>query len=854
MLQIVPLASPDYFNLPSGGGLFDSFIPLLLVVAVVLGILGVLFFLRNIAHEVHRHTQSFKRNLYMVRVPKEKKSEQEMQATERMEQIREEISIAEGFYTAIGGLKAQRGLMAWWHGRDDHVSFEIVVQKSLISFYVSSPAHMDDYVQRQIHAQYPHAQLDKIQDYNLFLPKSSVVAARLKFKRDSALPIKTYKKADSDPLNTITNSLSKLGEYDSVAIQFIVRSAKRAWRKEGAHISREIQQGKKFEDVVDKNRILMAAGKVTHGILKQFESKKQGMGPEPKEQYRLSPLEEELVKGVEEKISKAGLDANINIIVASETPQGAKLYLDNVVNAFTQFNLYHYGNSFFAIVPSHPQKLIRDYLYRAFSEHHEFVINTEEAASLYHLPLPSTETPGINWLGARKAPPPVNLPKEGVILGLAEYRGEEYTVRIMREDRRRHVYIIGKSGSGKTVLIQNMALQDIRNGDGVCVLDPNGDLIEYILEHMPPERAEDLIVFSPSDLEMPLGLNMLEAQTEDQKDFAVQEMISVFYKLFPPEMIGPMFEHQMRNVMLTLMADINNPGTIAEIPRMFSDEEFAATWVAKVHDPVVRAFWEKEMAKTSDFHKSEMLGYLISKVGRFVENEMMRNIIGQKRSSFDFREVMDNKKILLVNLAKGTTGEVNAQLLGLIIVAKLQMAAFSRAELPEEQRHDFYLYIDEFQNYTTDSIATILSEARKYRLCLTVAHQYMGQLVDKGDSKIKDAVLGNVGTMCTFRIGPEDAEILQKEYAPVFSAYDLLNVEQFTAYTKLLINNTATKPFNLRPFPPTKGNPELSKNLKELSRLKYGRPRAEVDAEIMERTQLGVASKNADFTATEATR
>ena len=398
---------------------------------------------------------------------------------------------------------------------------------------------------------------------------------------------------------------------------------------------------------------------------------------------------------------------------------------------------------------------------------------------------------------------------------------------------------MGKSGSGKSQMIAKLAIQDIKKGYGVCVVDPHGDLIEQILGNIPRERVDDVIVFNPSDIERPMGLNMLEAREEGVKDFAVQEMISIFYKLFPPEMIGPMFEHDMRNVMLTLMADPENPGTIAEIPRMFTDEAFAKEWVAKLKDPVVKSYWENEVAKTSDFHKSEKLGYLVSKVGRFVENEMMRNIIGQTHSSFDFRDIMDKQKVLLVNLSKGKTGEVNANLLGLIIVSKLQMAALSRADMPESERKDFYLYIDEFQNFITDSIATILSEARKYRLCLTIAHQYIGQLVKDNDSKIKDAVFGNVGTMLVSRIGPEDVETLEKVYAPDFNGNDLINSDKVTWYTKMIIDNAQARPFTLNFAMVPRGDAELADAVKELSRLKYGRDRTLVEEEILERTQLG---------------
>ena len=389
-----------------------------------------------------------------------------------------------------------------------------------------------------------------------------------------------------------------------------------------------------------------------------------------------------------------------------------------------------------------------------------------------------------------------------------------------------------------------MAIQDIRNGHGIAVIDPHGSLVDDIIENIPKERAEDVVYFDPSDLERPVGLNMLEANTPNEMDFASQEMISIFYKLVSdPAMIGPMFEHNMRNAMLTLMSDKEYPGTIAEVPRIFTDPAFQKYKLTKVADPMVRAFWEKEMAKTSDFHKSEMLGYLISKVGRFVENEMMRNIIGQPKSGFNLREIMDTKKILLVNLSKGKVGEMNSNLLGLIIVSKLQMAALARADMPEEQRKDFFLYIDEFQNFITDSISVILAEARKYRLNLIMAHQYIGQLSQNNDTRVRDAIFGNVGTIAAFRVGVDDTEILEKQFAPEISAYDLLNIDRYNAYIRILIDNAPTKPFNMATFAPPRGSAEIATAIKELSRLKYGRDRAQVSAEILERSKLADNSR-----------
>ncbi len=795
--------------------------------------------LRVILHEKTRRGKAFKKTIFLVRVPKERKGEKsESPGEENITQIREQIATAETLFSNLAGLRPQSGLGAWLAGRNDHMSFEIVVRDGAISFYVAVPQKISSLVEQQIHAQYSGAEITQEPDYNIFKPQSHIVGAYLTFKEKSFFPFKTYKNSDSDPLPALLNPLSKLENDEGALVQYVIRPAHSSWRKEGVRIIRTIKEGKKFESVLKSSGLGNAAASWKKVI---FSSQKKDGMTTPNEPYHLTQMEEEMVKGMEEKISHGGLELTVRLVSSANTREKAQVNLDNIINSFSQYNIYRYGNSFSALIPRKPNRLIQDSIYRAFNEKFTRVASTEEMASFWHMPLPSTETPRINWLGARKAPPPLNLPKEGIVLGRAVYRGEETIVRMKRADRRRHMYVIGKSGSGKSVFIQNLAVQDVLNGEGVCVVDPHGDFAEYVLQHVPKERAEDVIYFNPADTDRPIGLNMLEVKTEEQKDFACQEMISMFYKMVTdPSMIGPMFEHQMRNVMLTLMSDLETPGTIAEIPRMFTDDEFVETWKKKLKDPVVMAFWEKEMAKTSDFHKSEMLGYLISKVGRFTENAMIRNIIGQSHSGFNFREIMDQKKILIVNLSKGLIGEINANLLGLIIVSKIQMAAMERAGIPEEDRHDFFLYMDEFQNFITDSIATILSEARKYRLELIMAHQYLKQLEDnKGKTTVRDAVLGNAGTIVSYRIGVEDAEILQKEFSPIFSAYDLMNVEQYTVYIKLLIDNTAAKPFNMNIYAPTPGNKELAAAIKELSRLKYGRPREVVEAEILERSALG---------------
>jgi hypothetical protein len=832
--QDLQLIRIDTIDLSSYFWLF--WIPIAVFVFIV-----AIFFLRwFLCRTIDASNATFKSKTLLITLPKFRREEESERGPQK-EQVQEAISAAEAIFASIGGLKAQCGLLAWFIGRGDELAFEIIAEHKLIKFYVTIPVHMQSFVEQQLSAAYPDAFLEEVEDYNIFTPTGTILGSYVKFVRPNAFPIKTYRKLDQDPLNSITNVLSKIPEGDAAAFQFMVRSSRKRWRRYGVDLARRMQQGVSLEDALKGKK------KGEKSKLEQLGVTSGNKNKEPELEYRLSPQEEEIVKGLQEKASKAGLDVSIRLVTCSQNPVSAETILQNMLNVFSQYNVYEYGNSFVKQVPRSKKNLTRLFIYRTVSEKYKIVMNSEELASLWHLPLPWTETPNIKWLSARSGAVPANVPRghqDGDLeLGFNVYRGIKTSVWMKGKDRTRHMYLIGKSGSGKSQTIAKYAIQDIQAGHGVAVVDPHGDLIEQILGNIPRERVDDVIVFNPSDLARPMGLNMLEAKDESMKDFAAQEMVAIFYKLFPPEMIGPMFEHHMRNVMLTLMSDPENPGTIAEIPRMFSDADFQKIWRTKIKDPVVQSYWNNEVDKTSDFHKSEMLGYLISKVGRFVENEMMRNIIGQTHSSFDFREIMDKKKILLVNLSKGKTGDVNAELLGLIVVSKLQMAALTRADIPEEQRHDFFLYIDEFQNFITDSIATILSEARKYRLNLIIAHQYIGQLVRNNDTKIRDAVFGNVGTTFVARIGPEDVEMLEKIYTPDFSGYDLMNSDKFTWYVRMIVDNSQVKPFTMNVAQAPEGDRELAEGIKELSRLKFGRDRRLVEADIMERMQMGVVSR-----------
>jgi len=408
------------------------------------------------------------------------------------------------------------------------------------------------------------------------------------------------------------------------------------------------------------------------------------------------------------------------------------------------------------------------------------------------------------------------------------------------DDRRRHLYIIGKTGVGKSVLLKDLILQDIRAGNGLAVIDPHGDLVEGILPLIPPERAEDVIYFDPSDTERPMGLNMLEAYTEEQKHFICSSIIGLMYKLYDPQktgIIGPRFEHAIRNAMLTVMVE---PGaSFVEIVRVLTDAAYVQELLPKVQDPIVRRYWTDQIAQTSDFHKSEVLDYIVSKFGRFVTNKLMRNIIGQSKSAFDFRKVMDEGKILLINLAKGKLGEENSSFLGLIMIPKILAAAMSRVDTPEDKRRDFFLYVDEFQNFATPDFAQILSEARKFRLNLCVANQFIGQM----DEEVKNAVFGNVGTLITFRVGVTDANYLQHWFSSVFTESDLINVDVYNAYINTIVGNKPMPPFSVdlrKDMSAMKKmeNQKVAEAILSLSRLKYGRPRELVEAEISQRAKL----------------
>lgn len=712
------------------------------------------------------------------------------------------IDAAEQMFAGLYSLK-KSGWFAFMKP-EDLVSFEIVALNEKISFYVSCSKSVQDMVEKQIHGAYPAADIEEVDEINIFSEKGRVGFATIKFDKAVFYPIKTYKDLPTDGLSLTTSALAKMGVGEGAVLQILIRPESNRWQKKGRnYISRQ---------------------------------KKKEADPD-KASYNHDPKE---MENVATKAEKPGFRVSIRVVVSSPNEHTADTHVNNIVGSFAQYSSAY--NSFKQSIIFIKHLFMIDFIYRYMPLFNRgtMIMNVEELATIFHFPNKTVETHHIQWLNAKHAPAPAEIPGDGLYLGTSKYRGQQRKIFMGIKDRRRHMYIIGKTGTGKSEFLKEMILQDIEAGHGVCAIDPHGEFIEDILELMPPERADDVIYFNPSDLERPMGMNMMEADTEEQRHFVVGSIIGLMYKLYDPHrtgIIGPRFEHAIRNAMLTIM--YKKGTTFIELVRILTDSKYVDEMLPYVKDPVVKRYWTDQIAQTSDFHKSEVLDYIVSKFGRFVTNKTMRNIIGQPESAFNFRQAMDEKKVILCNLSKGILGEEDAKFLGLILVPKVLTAAMSRQNIAAEDRHDFFLYVDEFQNYATEDFAVILSEARKYKLNLVVANQFVGQI----DEEVKNAVFGNVGTMIAFRVGVPDANFLQHEFTPTFNENDLTNIEKFHVYVKTIVGNEPVPPFSmslLKDMDAIKArmNPKQAEMIKQLSRLKYGKDRDVVEQEITGRSNL----------------
>lgn len=757
--------------------------------------------------------------LYEISLPAE-------EAGDKGKSFKELVSAMEQFYA---------GMLAISDGKDNsnknYFSLEIALsaESDEIIFYAAVPRERRELFEKQIIGVYPKARLkEQVNDYNIFNNEGASFGMTAEFAQTAALPIKTYDHFEADPVQVILSSFSKLKHTgEGAAVQFLIRPAGGKFIERYGKMLDKIKKGITLKQAVKEESLAYRVGKSTLDFV--FGA------PQKEEKTHVSHVEEEATRLIAEKIKSTIVEANIRVIASAHTVERAQGIIKDIISGFHQFTETKGNQLTFDVKKARANnKLFHDFSYRIFRENESLPLNLKELTTLAHFPSSTEGSNQLKTAQAAQAPAPLDLPVSGTLIGVNKYRGIETKIFMTPDDRMRHMYVIGQTGTGKTGIMKNMIIQDIKNGDGCCFIDPHGTDIQDILATIPPERINDVIYFDPAYTPRPMGLNMLEYDVRfpEQKTFVVNELLSIFNKLFDMKTAGgPAFEQYFRNSALLVMEHPESGNTLLDISRVLSDKNYRAYKLSHCKNPLVSQFWVNAEKTTGDQGLQNYVPYITNKFDNFLSNEIMRPVVAQEHSAFNFRDIMDNKKILLVNLSKGRLGDINANLIGLILVGKIQMAALSRVDMYGQKMNDFYLYIDEFQNITTDSIASILSEARKYRLSLNIAHQYINQIPEN----IKGAVFGNVGSMAVFRVGVEDSEFLAKQFEPIFTANDILKIESRNAYVKLLSRGIPQKPFNIVTVDTPKGNPEIIEQLKQLSYMTFGRDRSEVEEEIAQK-------------------
>ncbi len=742
----------------------------------------------------------------------------------------EAISKAQIMYSILASTLT-KGIKTKLYGQR-HFSFEIIAKDGFIRYYAIVPAVLTETVRQSIQSAYPTARIEEKREENIFAPHGSVEAvsgAELTLNKEFYLPLATYEDTKHDASMAILNALSSVNKDEGAAVQVLFRPAQKNWANPAKEYIESIQKGKKTKiGGASIGELAMDLIKAPWEVPSEHEKST--------ETTTMTSVKQDEITAIVNKMRYPGFETLIRIVASSDTKARSDALVGGIVSAFSQFDSPEF-NGFKVNIFKDPKKLTVDYTFRFFPlKVRSNILNSIELASIFHLPeqnaIPNSQ---VERQLTKQVDGPARLVTEGVFLGTNEFRGAKKAIYLDDDDRRRHMYVIGQTGMGKSVFLENIAFQDMCDGRGFAFIDPHGDAVEALLKRVPEERIDDVIYFDPADIEHPVGMNMFEYTSEDQKDFIVQEGISMLQSLFDPSnqgFFGPRGQHMFRNAALLLMSDPAG-ATFIDIPQCFTDPEFVKSKLKYVTDKAVYDYWTKEFpASQKSNDAGEVITWFASKWGPFISNTIMRNTLGQVKSGFNIREIMDNKKIFLVNLSKGRLGDINANLLGMIFVMKFQQAAMSRQDIPEDQRQDFCLYVDEFQNFATESFESILSEARKYRLNLIVANQFMTQLTDK----IREALLGNVGTIICGRVGVTDADLMVKAFTPTFTAEDLTKTPNHAAVCKVMMFGMPSSAFTMNlPAPMGEPNDNLMESLKTYSATKYAKTRAEVEKEINER-------------------
>lgn len=735
---------------------------------------------------------------------------------------------AEQLFASLHGILRDKKELRSNGGVQEHISFEVAAIGKKIRFYVWAPKHLQNFVEGQIYAQYPTVQIHEADDdyTRRQLEHNVVYTAELSMVDNEVLPIKTFQSFEVDPLAGITATLAKLEDEDEeMWIQVLARPIADDWHRQASRYADKVKSGGPSSELLSNPYLSYFAGLLS--ALWQPPAQKGS------ESANLSERQKTRLSEVEKKSTKLGYQVKIRLAYLGNNQPTAKHRMQAIVGTFKQFNSTNL-NGFKLKKASFNREDIVEYAARFFADR-GFILNIEELASVFHLPHTNVETPNIVWATNKTAEPPSSLPivtNENVnddaisAFGLTNFRGVNYQFGLLRSDRNRHVYIIGQTGTGKSGLLELFALSDVFHNHGYAIIDPHGDFAVNNMRFIPPHRVKDVVYFNPADTAYPLGFNPMEVYDPGQKNNISSEIIGVLKRMFGNSW-GPRLEYILRYTILALLDYPDS--TMLDITRMLTDKKFRADVLKHCKDEVVLNFWKVEFASWNDKFAAEAVAPVLNKVGAFTANPIIRNIIGQPKSTFNIRKIMDEGKILIVNLSKGLVGEDNAGILGSFLVTKIQLAAMSRSDIPKiEDRRPFYLYVDEFQNFATDSFATILSEARKYGLNLTVANQYVSQMEDT----VRDAVFGNVGTMISFRVSADDSPVLAKPFAPQFEPEDLLQMANRHFIATMVIEGEKAPAFSATTLTLPHVDNDNSEEIIANSRQHYSRPRAEVEKEI----------------------
>ena len=754
---------------------------------------------------------------------------------------------AEQMFASLHGIFKPRVERKAEGSMQEHISFEIASSGDRISFYVWLPLHLKDFIEGQIYAQYPKAEFEDVSDYaDKDFSDCHVVGTEIILNKNEVLPIKTFLNFEEvDPLSGITSVLSKIEEENEhIWIQILVKPVDDSWLEKGLAYVNAMREGRSPEIVNMRGMAKEHFKGFAKDLFKAAVTPAEEF-TKPTEPPKLASTDEAKIKAIEEKISKLGFGVKIRVgyLTKNADLAQAKIRLRSIIGAFKQFNTTNL-NGFQAGSTIIGEQFIKDYKARLFLDE-GYVLNIEEVASIFHLPNVSVETPMIGWTGSKKGEPPESLPvatgretdKELSIFAETNFRHRRQKFGIRTDDRRRHMYLVGKTGTGKTNMIENMVISDIKAGHGVGVVDPHGDFVDTVLRYIPKERINDVILFDPADHEHPIGFNPLEAVGRDQKTLVTSGLISIFQKIWA-ESWGPRLEYILRNTIISLL---DYPGsTMIGILKILVDSDYRKKVIEKINDPVILDFWNKEFARYNEKTRVDSILPIQNKVGQFLSSATIRDIVGQPQSKINMRDIIDNKKILLLKLAQGQIGEDNSSLLGAMMITKMQLAAMSRTDIPEDERVDFYLYVDEFQNFATESFAKILSEARKYHLNLTLTNQYIAQLIDASRSEaVKHAIFGNVGSLVFFRVGANDAKDLAKEVEPVFEENDLVNLDKYHIYVKLSIDGVTGNAFSAKTIKIPEQTEENVEVIIRNSRERYATKREIVEEKIAQLSEEG---------------